>query len=149
MTNAWPIVAGDVSGKGVPAALFMAMTTTLFKAHAMAGGLTGKIMERINRELARDNAAEMFVTIFAGILDLATGAVEYSDGGHEAPFIVRAGGAVDRLDTHQGMALGVFDDVAYQNRHFRLGEGAARVLFTDGVSESSDEGRVGKGCVST
>src|SRR3546814_5051010 len=85
----------------------MAMTTTLFKAHAMAGGSTGKIMERINRELARDNAAEMFVTIFAGILDLATGAVEYSDGGHEAPFIVRAGGAVDRLDKHQGMALGV------------------------------------------
>src|SRR3546814_4279564 len=74
------------------------MTTTLFKAHAMAGGSAGKIMERINRELARDNAAEMFVTIFAGILDLATGAVEYSDGGHEAPFIVRAGGAVDRLD---------------------------------------------------
>src|SRR3546814_12933217 len=67
-------VVGDVSGKGVPAALFMAMTTTLFKAHAMAGGSTGKIMERINRELARDNAAEMFVTIFAGILDLATGA---------------------------------------------------------------------------
>src|SRR3546814_4071621 len=65
----------------------------------------------------------MFVTIFAGILDLATGAVEYSDGGHEAPFIVRAGGAVDRLDKHQGMALGVFDDVAYQTGHFRLGEG--------------------------
>src|SRR3546814_5612958 len=67
-----------------------------------------------------DNAAEMFVTIFAGILDLATGAVEYSDGGHEAHFIVRAGGAVDRLDKHQGMALGVFDDVAYQTGHFRL-----------------------------
>src|SRR3546814_11331689 len=79
----------------------------------------------------------MFVTIFAGILDLATGAVEYSDGGHEAPFIVRAGGAVDRLDKHQGMALGVFDDVAYQTGHFRLGEGDALVLFTDGVSEAT------------
>src|SRR3546814_2530301 len=71
-------VVGDVSGKGVPAALFMAMTTTLFKAHAMAGGSTGKIMERINRELARDNAAEMFVTIFAGILDLATRSEEHT-----------------------------------------------------------------------
>src|SRR3546814_13922147 len=78
-------------------------------------------------------------TIFAGILDLATGAVEYSDGGHEAPFIVRAGGAVDRLDKHQGMALGVFDDVAYQTGHFRLGEGDALVLFTDGVSEATGE----------
>src|SRR3546814_15799713 len=88
-----------------------------------------------------DNAAEMFVTIFAGILDLATGAVEYSDGGHEAPFIVRAGGAVDRLDKHQGMALGVFDDVAYQTGHFRLGEGDALVLFTDGVSEATGADR--------
>src|SRR3546814_11803570 len=106
MTNAWPIVAGDVSGKGVPAALFMAMTTTLFKSHAMAGGSTGKIMERINRELARDNAAEMFVTIFAGILDLAMGAVEYSDGGHEAPFIVRAGGAA-RKGVVEGKSVSV------------------------------------------
>lgn len=130
-------VVGDVSGKGVPAALFMAMTTTLFKAHAMTGGSTGEIMARVNTELARDNAAEMFVTIFAGILDVRTGAVEYSDGGHEAPFIVRAGGAVERLTKHQGMALGVFEDVPYRTGTFALGEGDALVLFTDGVSEAT------------
>ncbi|MEJ2457544.1 MAG: PP2C family protein-serine/threonine phosphatase [Novosphingobium sp.] len=130
-------VVGDVSGKGVPAALFMAMTTTLFKAHAMAGGSIGEIMERVNTELARDNAAEMFVTIFAGVLDVRTGTIEYSDGGHEAPFIVRRSGAVERLEKHQGMALGVFEEVPFKTGHFSLEEGDALVLFTDGVSEAT------------
>lgn len=133
-------VVGDVAGKGVPAALFMAMTTTLFKAHAATGQPIGAIMERINGELARDNPGEMFVTIFAGILDLRTGAVEYSDGGHEAPFILGADGSVQRLEKRQGMALGVFDDVPYRTDHFTLVEGDALVLFTDGVSEATAAG---------
>jgi sigma-B regulation protein RsbU (phosphoserine phosphatase) len=131
-------VVGDVSGKGVPAALFMAMTTTLFKAHALSAGSTGEIMERVNDELARENAQEMFVTAFAGILDLRDGTVEYSDGGHEAPFIVRADGRVERLEKHQGMALGVFEDVPYKTDSFSLRPGDAVVLFTDGVSEATD-----------
>lgn len=131
-------VVGDVSGKGVPAALFMAMTTTLFKAHALSAASTGEIMERVNAELARDNAAEMFVTAFVGILDLRDGSIEYSDGGHEAPFIVRADGSVERLAKHQGMALGVFDDVPYKTDRFILRPGDAAVLFTDGVSEATD-----------
>jgi len=131
-------VVGDVSGKGVPAALFMAMTTTLFKAHALSASSTGEIMERVNNELSRENAAEMFVTAFAGILDLRDGTVEYSDGGHEAPFIVRADGTVSRIEKHQGMALGVFGDVPYASTVFRLEPGDALVLFTDGVSEATD-----------
>lgn len=131
-------VVGDVSGKGVPAALFMAMTTTLFKAHALSAASTGEIMARVNNELARENAAEMFVTAFAGILDLRDGTVEYSDGGHEAPFIVRADGTVSRLEKHQGMALGVFADVPYTSSAFRMEPGDALVLFTDGVSEATD-----------
>jgi sigma-B regulation protein RsbU (phosphoserine phosphatase) len=131
-------VVGDVAGKGVPAALFMAMSTTLFKAHALSALSTGEIMERVNNELARENAAEMFVTAFAGILDLRDGMVEYSDGGHEAPFIVRADGTVDRLAKHQGMALGVFEGLPYQTDRFGLRPGDALVLFTDGVSEATD-----------
>jgi sigma-B regulation protein RsbU (phosphoserine phosphatase) len=99
---------------------------------------TGQIMERVNNELARDNAAEMFVTAFAGILDLRTGSIEYSDGGHEAPFIIRADGTVDRLEKQQGMALGVFEDVPYTSSCFPLAPGDALVLFTDGVSEATD-----------
>lgn len=131
-------VVGDVSGKGVPAALFMAMTTSLFKAHAMASNSTGEIMEKVNTELSRENAAEMFVTVFACILDLRDGTVEYSDGGHEAPFIVRADGSVDRLAKHQGIALGVFGDVPFKTDRFPLSPGDALVLFTDGVSEATD-----------
>ena len=130
-------VVGDVSGKGVPAALFMAMTTTLFKAHAMSGQSTGQIMARVNDELSRENAAEMFVTVFAGILDLRDGTVEYSDGGHEAPFIVRANGTVERLEKHQGIALGVFDEMEFQSTRFKMEEGDTLVLFTDGVSEAT------------
>jgi sigma-B regulation protein RsbU (phosphoserine phosphatase) len=130
-------VVGDVSGKGVPAALFMAMATTLFKAHALSASSTGEIMERVNNELARDNAAEMFVTAFAGVLDLRDGTVEYSDGGHEAPFILRAGGVVERLAKHQGIALGVFEGVSYKTGRFALAPGDAVVLFTDGVSEAT------------
>lgn len=131
-------VVGDVSGKGVPAALFMAMTTSLFKAHAMSSSSTGKIMEQVNTELSRENAAEMFVTVFACILDLRDGTIEYSDGGHEAPFIVRADGSVERLIKHQGIALGVFGDVPYKTDRFPLRPGDALVLFTDGVSEATD-----------
>ena len=131
-------VVGDVSGKGVPAALFMAMTTTLFKATALATASVGQIMARVNDELARDNAQEMFVTAFAGILDLRTGAVDYSDGGHEAPFIRHADGRVERLPKLKGMALGVIDGVAFETGRFVLKPGDALLMFTDGVSEAAN-----------
>lgn len=130
-------VVGDVAGKGVPAALFMAMTTTLFKAQALSAASTDEIMNRVNAELARDNVAEMFVTAFACILDLRDGRVTYSDGGHEAPFIVRGDGKVERLKKKQGIAMGIFDDVEYQADAFTLQPGDALVLFTDGVSEAT------------
>jgi sigma-B regulation protein RsbU (phosphoserine phosphatase) len=133
-------VVGDVAGKGVPAALFMAMTTTLFKAQALSAASTATIMTRVNAELARDNVAEMFVTAFAGILDLRDGSVEYSDGGHEAPFIIRADGRVERLAKQQGMAMGIFDDVDYRSDRFTLSPGDALILFTDGVSEATGPG---------
>jgi sigma-B regulation protein RsbU (phosphoserine phosphatase) len=131
-------VIGDVSGKGVPAALFMAMTTTLFKANALSAHSTAEIMARVNSELARDNAAEMFVTAFSGILNLRTGMVDYSDGGHEAPFVRRANGAVERLVKLPGMALGVFEDIVFGTARFQLDPGDALILFTDGVSEATD-----------
>ncbi|WP_068877372.1 MULTISPECIES: PP2C family protein-serine/threonine phosphatase [unclassified Phenylobacterium] len=131
-------VVGDVSGKGVPAALFMAMTTTLFKATALTANSTGEIMARVNAELSRDNAQEMFVTAFSGILDLRTGGVEYSDGGHEAPFVRRADGSVSRLPKLKGMALGVIGDAPFETGHFQLSPGDALILFTDGVSEAAN-----------
>ncbi|MES2495908.1 MAG: SpoIIE family protein phosphatase [Pseudomonadota bacterium] len=130
-------VIGDVSGKGVPAALFMAMTSTLFKANALAALTTAELMARVNAELARDNAANLFVTAFAGIIDLRNGTVSYSDAGHEAPFLLRAGGGVERLPKPEGMALGVFDDADFEGATITLARGDALVLFTDGVSEAT------------
>ena len=134
-------VIGDVSGKGVPAALFMAMTKTLFKAQALSGAPTDEIMMRVNAGLACDNAGQMFVTAFAGVLDLRTGVIEYSDGGHEPPFIIRAGGGVERLDKEGGLALGAIEEASFDAGRFQLSPGDKLVLFTDGVTEaeSADE----------
>jgi sigma-B regulation protein RsbU (phosphoserine phosphatase) len=132
-------VVGDVSGKGVPAALFMAMTMTLFKATALTLDAPPQaIMRRVNEELSRDNAGQMFVTAFCGVLDLNTGQVDYANGGHEPPFIRRADGSVDRLTKTGGMALGVFEGAEFQAGQRRLAPGDALILFTDGVSEAAN-----------
>ncbi|MEM9618047.1 MAG: SpoIIE family protein phosphatase [Pseudomonadota bacterium] len=131
-------VIGDVSGKGVPAALFMAMTKTLFKAQALSGASTADIMARVNAGLARDNAGQMFVTAFAGVLDLRDGSIEYSDGGHEPPFIIRACGSVERLEKEGGLALGALEDVSFTAASIQLWPGDKLVLFTDGVTEAEN-----------
>lgn len=132
-------VVGDVSGKGVPAALFMAMTMTLFKATALASTAgPDQIMRRVNAELSRDNPGQMFVTAFCGILDLRTGAVAYANGGHEAPFVRAADGTVTRLGKSRGMALGVFGDADFDPARHQLAPGDALILFTDGVSEAAN-----------
>ena len=132
-------VVGDVSGKGVPAALFMAMTMTLFKATALASTAgPDQIMRRVNAELSRENPGQMFVTAFCGILDLRTGAVEYSNGGHDAPFLRAADGTVSRLGKTRGMALGVFGDADFDPARHQLAPRDALILFTDGVSEAAN-----------
>lgn len=132
-------VVGDVSGKGVPAALFMAMTMTLFKATALASTAgPDQIMRRVNAELSRENPGQMFVTAFCGILDLRTGAVEYANGGHEAPFVRAADGTVTRLGKTRGMALGVFGDADFDPARHQLAPRDALILFTDGVSEAAN-----------
>jgi sigma-B regulation protein RsbU (phosphoserine phosphatase) len=130
-------VIGDVSGKGVPAALFMAMTSTLFKAASITSRTAAALMARVNAELVRDNVANLFVTAFAGIIDLRDGSIEYADAGHEAPFLLRADGAISRLAKPEGMALGMFDDVTFESATLRLEPGDSLVLFTDGVSEAT------------
>ncbi|MBX3485384.1 SpoIIE family protein phosphatase [Phenylobacterium sp.] len=131
-------VVGDVSGKGVPAALFMAMTTTLFKATALTAMTIGEVIARVNAELSRDNAAQMFVTAFAGVLDLRTGRVDYAVGGHEPPFLRRADGAITRLPKARGIALGVFEEAEFETASCQLAPGDALILFTDGVSEATN-----------
>ncbi|MEO5762599.1 MAG: GAF domain-containing SpoIIE family protein phosphatase [Vicinamibacteria bacterium] len=128
---------GDTSGKGVGAALFTAMTLTLFRATARIARDPADALSRINRELARDNDSMMFVTVFAATLDLKTGRVESANAGHPPPYILRPAG-VTALETTASAALGVIDDVTYALNEMTLGPSEGLVLFTDGVTEAQD-----------
>jgi sigma-B regulation protein RsbU (phosphoserine phosphatase) len=126
---------GDVSGKGVPASLFMAVTKTLFKATAGNGGTPGEILARLNTEICRDNESCMFVTLFCGILNIRTGQVDYSNGGHNLPYYLHHEG-VSPLENFGGRALGLVTQSPYASGQIVLNPGDALVLYTDGVTEA-------------
>ncbi|MGA9883716.1 MAG: GAF domain-containing SpoIIE family protein phosphatase [Candidatus Acidiferrales bacterium] len=131
-------IIGDVSGKGVPAALFMAMVRTAFKMSAIASPQSVSVaMSRVNQFLCESNPRQMFVTAFAGILDRHTGRVVYTDAGHEPPCVLGASGKVARLvDKVGGTVLGLLPDETYPGGTIDLDPGDALVLYTDGVSEA-------------
>jgi serine phosphatase RsbU (regulator of sigma subunit) len=132
-------VIGDVSDKGIPAALFMAMTLTAFVVFAKDGGRTlPESIQLLNRYLCDNNPLQMFVTLYAGVVDLRTGVVEYSDAGHEPPFVIRVGGKPELIEKQGGMALGVDPSVPYQSATVRLNPGDTLFLYTDGVNEAKN-----------
>jgi phosphoserine phosphatase RsbU/P len=129
---------GDVSGKGVPASLFMALTKTMFRATGGRQNATAElILSRLNGEICRDNDSCMFVTVFCGIMDVRTGRVDYSNAGHNLPYVV-SHGVVTALSNTGGMALGVTDSVDFHAGHIVLKPGDRLVLYTDGVTEAMD-----------
>ena len=130
------LLVGDVSGKGVGAALFMAVTKTLFHAIAPTAGSVAEAMGRVNRELARDNERSMFVTAFAARLDLATGELEYVNAGHSPTYRLEPGRAPAPLGGPVDPALGGVEGHLYRESVVRLRPGDALVLYTDGVVEA-------------
>ena len=126
---------GDVSGKGVPASLFMAVTKTLLRATAANGGAPGEILARLNAEICRDNESCMFVTFFCAILNIRTGQVDYSNGGHNQPYYLHDGGA-RALENPGGRALGIMEQSPYASGRLMLAPGEALLLYTDGVTEA-------------
>jgi phosphoserine phosphatase RsbU/P len=131
---------GDVSGKGVPASLFMAVTKTLFRATASNGGTPGEILARLNTEICRDNDSGMFVTFFCGILDTRNGQVDYSNGGHNLPYRLHRDGA-SPLENFGGNSLGLMERSPYRSGRIVLRPGEALLLYTDGVTEAMDSGK--------
>ena len=132
---------GDVSGKGVPAALFMAVTKTLFRATANGNGSTpGEILTRLNTDICRDNESGMFVTFFCGILNIRTGQVDYSNGGHNLPYYLRRDG-VSPLENFGGISLGLMEQSPYASGRMVLRPGDALLLYTDGVTEAMNPSR--------
>ena len=126
---------GDVSGKGVPAALFMAVITTLFKAIASRVQNPCDILSTVNQEICRDNDSDMFTTLFCGILDTRTGEITYSSGGHNPPYHLSHAG-VQQVPKTQGRVLGLLDGTTYGWNRLVLGPGEAIILYTDGVTEA-------------
>jgi phosphoserine phosphatase RsbU/P len=132
------ILIGDVSGKGVPAALFMAMTRTLLRSAAPVCATPGECLRRVNELLIPDNRTEMFVTVFYGILDIPSGRLQYSNGGHNLPYVLRAGGSIDVLARTGGTVLGMLGGIEFGTHEATLGRDESLLLFTDGITEAMD-----------
>ena len=130
------VVIADVSGKGIPAAIFMAVSRTLMKATALTASSPAACLQQVNRLLNAENSAEMFVSVFYGILDTQSGRLVFSNGGHNPPLFVRAGGDAQFLDAKPGCVLGVLDEAVYEDATRALMPGDTLVLYTDGVTEA-------------
>jgi sigma-B regulation protein RsbU (phosphoserine phosphatase) len=131
-------VIGDASGKGVPAAMFIAITRSLIKAVAPLSGTPGECLAFVNTMLSRDNPQTLFATCFYAVLDVRSGEVAFCNAGHPPPLIQRADGSVDAIRDVSGVALGVMEDLDYDTGSFALTPGETVLLYTDGVTEAQD-----------
>ena len=132
------VVIGDVSGKGVPAALFMAMSVTLLRSALRSGDAPAQAMTRLNACLAENNPGSMFLTLFVGLLNPDTGELDYANGGHCRPLIADQAGRVRVLQEMSGPLVGALPNMDFTPRRTTLLPGETCLLFTDGVSEAMD-----------
>jgi sigma-B regulation protein RsbU (phosphoserine phosphatase) len=131
-------LVGDVSGKGVPAAFFMAITKTLIKVIAEREMQPHLIMEKVNNDLAEDNDSCMFVTLFLAILDIRTGDVSYSSAGHNPPVLFTKS-KTSYLESQNEPIAGAMQDVKYSTQQLTLAVGDTLFLYTDGVTEAMNK----------
>ena len=133
------LTIADVSGKGVPAALFMMSSRTLLKGAAIGNHEPGDVLREVNNLLVEDNETMMFVTLFYALYDPHSGLLTYANGGHNAPLIRHADGSSTLLPLTGGIALGVIDGIEYEQAEVRLERGETLILYTDGVTEAMNE----------
>ena len=139
------VVIGDVSGKGVAAAIFMALCRSLLRSIAIQGVPPGEAMQEANRLICEDNRTDLFVTLFYGVLNLCTGQFDYACGGHNAPYRFSASGQVAMLPVAaiMGTVVGVVPGETYATASVRLREGDGLLLYTDGITEArAGDGRM-------
>jgi sigma-B regulation protein RsbU (phosphoserine phosphatase) len=128
-------VIGDVSGKGVTAAIFMAVSRTLIRATGIKGISTVECMNYVNRLLCNESVSCMFVTVFYGILNTSTGEVEYVNPGHNPPYILTEND-VQKVEMTDGTILGCLEDFVYRSKKVQMNPGDVLFLYTDGVTEA-------------
>ena len=132
------LVIADVCGKGIPAALFMAVSRTIIRSKGMQGGSAAACMTEVNRLLAAYSVGNMFVTVFYAIYNTKTGLVSYCNAGHNPPHLLRQDGTVSELPLSSNTIVGVFDGLEYGEDTLQLEQGDALFMFTDGVTEAMD-----------
>ncbi len=132
------IVMADVSGKGVPAALFMMISKLLINNFAKQGNSPGKVLELTNDAICQNNEEEMFVTVWLGVLEISTGKIKAANAGHEYPVIKNAGGEFVLFKDKHGFVLGGMEGVRYKEYEMQLEKGGFLFLYTDGVPEATN-----------
>ncbi len=132
------ITIADVSGKGVPAALFMMASKIILANNAMMGKSPAEILSNTNAAICSNNSAEMFVTVWLGILELSTGKLTAANAGHEYPVIRRAGGTFELIKDRHGFVVGGMPGSKYKEYELELGRGDMLFLYTDGLPEATD-----------
>ncbi len=132
------VAVGDVSGKGVPAALFMAVSKAYLKAFVKHGHAPAEAMAHVNNELAVENDEALFLTVFCASVDIETGACNYACGGHSPPFLVRAAGGIETVPTVQGPLIGLDAGRSFAAGEFHLAPGDLLFVSSDGVSEAEN-----------
>ena len=128
-------VIGDVSGKGISAAIFMAVSRTLIRATGLKGDSVSECMQYVNNLLCTESVSSMFVTVFYGILNTQTGEVDYVNAGHNPPYILSSGG-ISQVEITNGLPLGVLEDFSFESKKIQLKRGDQLLLYTDGVVEA-------------
>ena len=132
------IVMADVSGKGVPAALFMMVSKVILQSVAMLGGSPESILTKTNEAICSNNQVDMFVTVWVGILEISTGKLTAANAGHEYPVLMRAGGNFELFKDKHGFVIGGMEGVKYRQYELQLNPGDKLFLYTDGVPEATD-----------
>lgn len=129
---------GDVSGKGIPAAIVMAVVSAQFRTLTTRESRPGHIMQAINDTMIGRNDSMMFVTLFIGAIDLATGRMEYCNAGHDAPVLIGEDGGVEMLSVASNLPVGVMEDCEYVQQQTTIRPGTSIFLYTDGITEAED-----------
>ena len=132
------MVMADVSGKGVPAALFMVITKTLIKNRAQMGDSPADILYHVNNQLCDGNESDMFVTVWLAILELSTGKGIAANAGHEHPVLCRKGGRYELVVYRHSMAVAAMEDITFKEHGFELHPGDRIFVYTDGVPEATN-----------
>ena len=133
------MVMADVSGKGIPAAMFMTITKTIMKTYAKLGQSASEVFYRANEAICANNRMDMFVTVWLGILEISTGRLTAANAGHEYPVIKRAGGTYDLFKDKHGLVIGGMEGMKYKEYDIQLSPGDSIFLYTDGVPEATDK----------